>query len=49
MKLILTIAAVFSFCFLSAQNIGIGIPVPLEKLDVSGNVKANGIIINSSD
>ena len=40
--------AAFLFCHMaSAQNVGIGNPTPLEKLDVSGNVKANGLIINN--
>jgi microcystin-dependent protein len=30
-----------------AQNVGIGFPVPTEKLDVNGNIKANGLIISS--
>lgn len=37
---------VFPF-FASAQNIGIGTVSPSEKLDVAGNVKANGLIISN--
>lgn len=37
---------VFPF-FVHAQNIGIGIAVPAEKLDVAGNVKTNGLIISN--
>ena len=33
--------------FPHAQNIGIGTAVPAEKLDVAGNVKANGLIIST--
>ena len=33
--------------FIEAQNIGIGNPAPVEKLDVAGNVKASGMIITS--
>ncbi len=33
--------------FLDAQNIGIGTTMPVEKLDVAGNVKANGLIIST--
>ena len=40
-----------SFIFLSnavfAQNVGIGTTTPVEKLDVIGNIKANGLTINT--
>lgn len=48
MKLFLLLhIAVFSSCFLMAQNVGLGTNNPVEKLDIAGNVKTNGIIINN--
>ena len=36
-----------SSIFLHAQNMGIGTAMPVEKLDVAGNVKANGFLISN--
>lgn len=48
MKLMaITCFVLSTFCTLSAQNVGIDIPMPSEKLDVNGNLKAMGLILNS--
>jgi len=49
MKRLLSCMLMLSTCpiFLYAQNIGIGTAVPAEKLDVAGNVKANGLLISN--
>lgn len=41
----------FAFCslfalFCEAQNVGIGTTIPGEKLDVNGNIKSNGLVLN---
>ena len=49
MKIIKMLSLCFHLCFLSAlcaQNVGIGVNEPVEKLDVGGKVKANAIILN---
>lgn len=43
----LLIIALIPYSFLMAQNVGVGTTNPLEKLDVAGNIKADGVIINS--
>lgn len=37
----------FTCCLVSAQNVGIGTPMPVEKLDVNGNIKATGLLLTS--
>ncbi|MGG9972279.1 glycine-rich domain-containing protein [Ferruginibacter sp. SUN002] len=45
MKKISLTAFAFLFCIYSnAQNVGIGVPAPQEKLDVNGNINLNGDI-----
>ena len=44
-RTILIIAGLFSIFIVSAQNVGIGIPMPDEKLEVDGNLKAIGLIL----
>jgi Phage Tail Collar Domain len=41
------VVSLFSFYISFAQNVGIGIPIPNEKLDVDGNVKATGMILTT--
>ena len=37
-------------CFpLQAQNVGIGVPFPTEKLDVAGNIRSNALLLRDSD
>ncbi|MEX0812760.1 MAG: tail fiber domain-containing protein [Chitinophagales bacterium] len=45
LTLLITIGTVF---LLNAQNVGIGNPTPVEKLDVSGNIQTSGSISNAS-
>lgn len=33
---------------MQAQNVGVGTNLPTEKLDVNGNIKANGLLLNSA-
>ena len=48
MKLIfMTFVVFFSFYKSTAQFIGVGTVMPMEKLDVNGNVKANALILNT--
>jgi microcystin-dependent protein len=44
---LLVLSGFFSVCVAVAQNVGVDNPMPVEKLDVSGNVKANGLILNN--
>ncbi len=44
---IIFFALLFAYSTISAQNVGIGTIIPGEKLDVNGNVKANGITLNT--
>ena len=44
MKTPLLIAALFVLTELTAQNVGIGTPLPVEKLDVNGNINLSGTI-----
>lgn len=46
-KTITFIAAISCFGIGIAQNVGIGISMPVEKLEVNGNVKSNGLTLNS--
>ena len=43
-KIILMTAMLFTYHFSVAQNVGVGIINPSEKLDVAGNTKANNFI-----
>lgn len=47
-KLIFLICFVILFAKLNAQNIGIGIPNPQDRLDVSGNIRTSGLRIVSN-
>ena len=42
--LLLLIPAIFIMKFPFAQNVGIGVPIPTEKLDVNGNINLSGTI-----
>ncbi len=48
MKTSLFICSLFCMSFSVAQNVGIGVPLPSEKLEVSGNVKATNVIATNS-
>ena len=45
MRFFLLIISLISFNILFAQNFGVGTSTPIEKLDVIGNSRANGLII----
>jgi len=47
MKRVLLIACLFLANDLISQNLGIGTTTPLHKLDVNGNIKVNGLILNN--
>lgn len=47
-NIIATLCLFLAGFHLSAQNIGIGNPLPTEKLDITGNIKLSGAIINES-
>lgn len=47
MKSILCICCLLCMNVLSAQNLGIGTTTPVEKLDVIGNIKVNGLTLNN--
>ena len=48
MKLtVMIFAALFTCVFASAQYVGVGTNNPVEKLDVNGNIKANGLTLNN--
>ena len=44
----LIVTAIFYSAELISQNVGIGNPMPTEKLEVEGNIKMSGIIINEN-
>lgn len=48
MKTSLFICSLFCISFAVAQNVGIGVPLPSEKLEVNGNVKATNVIATNS-
>ena len=37
-----------NFIISNAGNVGIGINIPIEKLEVNGNIKADDIILNTN-
>ncbi|XVJ66045.1 MAG: hypothetical protein HEQ40_07750 [Lacibacter sp.] len=44
------VVSVFFFIYSHAQNVGIGTPTPVERLDVNGNINVNGTIkVNGAD
>ena len=47
MKLFFSILATACFGLTEAQNVGIGVANPLEKLEVNGKVKTDGIILTT--
>lgn len=47
-KLIVLICCLISFAKLYAQNVGIGTPTPQDRLEVSGNIRTNGLRIVSN-
>jgi hypothetical protein len=48
MKTSLFICSLFCSYIAVAQNVGIGVPTPTEKLEVNGNVKATNVIATNS-
>jgi hypothetical protein len=49
MKKIFTLIFLIPF-FALAQNVGVGTPTPIERLDVNGNINVNGTIkVNGVD
>jgi hypothetical protein len=47
-KLIFLICCIIFFAKLYAQNVGIGTPIPQDRLEVSGNIRTNGLRIVSN-
>src|SRR5213595_1298660 len=48
-KISLSLLISFSFLFCDAQNVGLGISVPTQKLDVLGNVRVIGALMPNSN
>ncbi|MFT3682676.1 MAG: hypothetical protein QM791_20635 [Ferruginibacter sp.] len=48
-KINLTVLLYFISACTVAQNVGIGTNAPLDKLDVNGNVRSNGLLISNSN
>lgn len=43
--LLIILSSIVSLNYLTSQNVGIGKPIPQEKLDVDGKVQSNGVIL----